>query len=100
MTAFTDIPLVDIAALGRGDPAADRAVAEAIFRASRDVGFFYIVNHGVPAPAIARAVAAAEGYFALPETVKQRVSVACRPCGFFRVGGGTKISRCQAGPQE
>ena len=100
MTAFTDIPLIDIAGLGRGDAAADQAVAEAICRAAREVGFFYVTNHGVPAATIERAIDAAQRFFALPETVKQRVPVDARHRGFLGLGGAKMYSGAKADLKE
>ncbi len=100
MTAFTDIPLIDVAAFGRGDTPADGRIAEAIFRASRDVGFFYIVNHGVPPAVAERAIGAAQKFFALPEAVKQRVPVNPRHRGFLGLGGAKMYSGAKADLKE
>lgn len=46
-TAFDSIPAIDIAPLFGSDTAAQEATAEELGRAARDVGFFYVVNHGI-----------------------------------------------------
>ena len=46
-TAFDSIPAIDIAPLFGSDTAAQKATAEELGRAARDVGFFYVVNHGI-----------------------------------------------------
>ncbi|HZU63754.1 MAG TPA: 2-oxoglutarate and iron-dependent oxygenase domain-containing protein, partial [Novosphingobium sp.] len=45
-------------------------IAEEIWAASADIGFFQLVNHGIPEDAIAQAFALAERFFALPQDVK------------------------------
>ncbi|NUR88891.1 MAG: 2-oxoglutarate and iron-dependent oxygenase domain-containing protein, partial [Nonomuraea sp.] len=49
---MSEIPVIDIAPLLGGGPAGQ--VAEAIGRACRDSGFFYVSGHGVPAELIDR----------------------------------------------
>lgn len=46
-TAFESIPAIDISPLFGSDTAAQKATAEELGRAARDVGFFYVVNHGI-----------------------------------------------------
>ncbi|MES1951658.1 2OG-Fe(II) oxygenase [Salinisphaera sp. S4-8] len=46
-TAFESVPAIDIAPLFGDDVAAQQATAEELGRAARDVGFFYVVNHGI-----------------------------------------------------
>jgi isopenicillin N synthase-like dioxygenase len=75
-TTADRIPVIDVGPLRSGDPTALRAVADVIGRAARDMGFFTIVNHGVPADAVAAVFAAARRFFALPLEEKQRVSLA------------------------
>lgn len=69
---FSQIPIVDIATLVRGAGDA-RAVADAIGRACRDCGFFYVVGHGVDAALQARLEALAKQFFALPEASKREI---------------------------
>jgi len=42
------VPIIDIFALNSSDPKAKAAVAEKIGQACRDIGFFIVVNHGIP----------------------------------------------------
>ena len=46
-TDFQSIPAIDIGPLFAADETARRAVAEELATAARDVGFFYVVNHGI-----------------------------------------------------
>src|SRR5690606_37325265 len=46
--------------------------AEQLGKAAREVGFFYVTGHQVPAAAIERLVARSKAYFAQPLTDKMR----------------------------
>lgn len=81
------IPIIDIAALRDGsDPT---AVAEALHRASREVGFIYVANHGIPETLIQSARAAALDFFRLPEDRKSEVLVNDKHRGYLGQGGAT-----------
>lgn len=69
------LPLIDIAALGSGDAAAERHVAATLGAACRDIGFFTIVNHGVSAQQVEATFAAARAFFDRPETEKCEVAI-------------------------
>lgn len=62
-----DVPTVDLAA-------GDEAVADALWEAASDVGFFQVVNHGIPQSDIDAAFEAARGFFALPVEEKEKAS--------------------------
>jgi isopenicillin N synthase-like dioxygenase len=87
--AFTEIPVIDIAGLFSADAAARRDCGRAIGAACRDVGFFYVVNHGIAQPRIEEVFAAARRFFALPETEKMAVALARSPFmrGYFPLEG-------------
>ena len=68
---MTVLPVIDIGALRAGDEKAIRRAADEMGGAAREVGFFYITNHGIDHAMIERAYAAAEEFFALPEDVKR-----------------------------
>jgi len=68
------VPVIDLSAWGDDDRAlAD--VAARIGAACRDVGFFYVVNHGVGAELINAAFAQSKAFFALPVAEKQRIAI-------------------------
>ena len=83
----SEIPVVDIAGLVAGDPAASLAAGRAMRAASERIGFFYVASHGVPGPVIDRAFAAARAFFALPEEVKARTKVDANHRGWIGQGG-------------
>nr|WP_296773540.1 2OG-Fe(II) oxygenase family protein [Rhodococcus sp. (in: high G+C Gram-positive bacteria)] len=47
-------------------------ITEALWSAATDIGFFQVVEHGIDLNEVRRAFAAAEAFFALPETVKSQ----------------------------
>jgi isopenicillin N synthase-like dioxygenase len=80
---MTPIPIIDIAA----QPA---AVAHAIGRACRDIGFFAITGHGVAGQRIDDAFAAAAQFFAQPMEAKQRLAIGLHGHNRGYVGLGTE----------
>lgn len=79
------IPVIDIAPLLAGN----MAPAEAIGRACREIGFFYITNHGIPQALIDSVYAEAKRFFSLPPEEKEKSAIEHSAChrGWFRVGG-------------
>ncbi len=68
------LPVVDFA-LGESDAASLTRIAAAVGTACRDVGFFYVVNHGVEAALIAEAFAQSHEFFALPLADKRKLAI-------------------------
>jgi isopenicillin N synthase-like dioxygenase len=69
------LPVVDLASSGESDEASLTRIAAAVGAACRDVGFFYVVNHGVEAGLIAEAFAQSHRLFALPLAGKQALAI-------------------------
>jgi isopenicillin N synthase-like dioxygenase len=69
-----ELPVVDVSGLVRG--ADDLGAARELDRACRELGFFYVVGHGVDPALEARLESAAHELFALPEEAKQRIAMA------------------------
>jgi isopenicillin N synthase-like dioxygenase len=84
-----EIPVIDMAPFLHGDAAARREVAAKIGAAARGIGFFYIVNHGVPDALVGRVYAEARRFFDLPASVKAEIAIEKSAChrGWFMVGG-------------
>ncbi|KAL7544407.1 hypothetical protein ACHAWF_007790 [Thalassiosira exigua] len=59
------VPTIDLSA-DKGE------VARRMWDAALEVGFFYVVNHGIPQEQIDAAFAASEGFFAHPRDEKER----------------------------
>jgi isopenicillin N synthase-like dioxygenase len=69
------LPIIDLTSLGESDGAALTRIATEVGAACRDVGFFYVVNHGVQARLIAEAFAQSHRLFALPLADKRRLAI-------------------------
>lgn len=86
-TSFDDIPLIDIAPLR--DPAHFEETAQQLVQTARDIGFFYVTGHGVPADLRARAFAASRRFFDLREADKASVAVNQNQRGWMAQGQTT-----------
>ncbi len=69
-----DVPIIDIAAFRSGGAADKQAVAEAVDRACRDIGFLVIDGHGVDPELMARTRAVSRDFFDLPLQDKRRIA--------------------------
>ena len=85
------IPVIDIAPLVSGTPAQAQAVANALGRACRDVGFFYVTGHGIAPASIARVFEMSATFFAGPASIREAVSFSGPGGnrGYIRLGGET-----------
>ncbi|ETN36263.1 uncharacterized protein HMPREF1541_08540 [Cyphellophora europaea CBS 101466] len=94
------IPIVDFGEFNDSSPAATRQqIARDLVRACREVGFVYIVNHGVPADELAKAFAVSQHFYALPLSEKMK---APHPPGWevhrgYSWPGLEKVSNATAG---
>lgn len=73
------IPVVSLAGLASDDPSERAALARRVGLSCREVGFFYLVDHGVPAPVVAAAFAGARRFFREPPATKQQLSIRRSP---------------------
>lgn len=85
------LPIIDISGLSSPDPAARRAVGEALRAACLEHGFFYCTGHGVPQGLIDAALDQTKALFDLPPEVKRAVDKTLSPCnrGYEELGGQT-----------
>jgi len=83
------IPVIDFAHFLHGSTADRKAVARKIGEACRNIGFFYLINHGVPAALTEQTFAEAQRFFALPVEKKREIAIENSPChrGYFGLGG-------------
>lgn len=80
--SVTALPIVDL------DADSGQLLAS-IRKAAHDVGFFYLVGHGVPAALVTRVLDAARRLFALPQADKDAIAMVRSPHfrGYTRLGG-------------
>lgn len=69
------LPVIDISPLYQDDAEGAAQVADAIDRACRQWGFFYISGHPISAARIAELTAAAKAFFALPQARKMAIDI-------------------------
>jgi len=81
--AGEEIPILDIGPLLAGDAGAIDDVAGQIHRACTEIGFFFIVNHGMDAGIVERAFDASRQFFALPFEEKMKVRMNRHQCGYM-----------------
>ena len=83
------VPAIDLGGFLTGGPAERKRVARRIGEACRNIGFFYIVNHGVPADLRAAAFAEAKRFFDEPLARKLEIDIERSAChrGYFKLGG-------------
>jgi isopenicillin N synthase-like dioxygenase len=76
------LPVIDFADAFSSDLGKREAVAWEIHKIARDVGFFYLVNHGVQQGLIDGQFDWARRFFAAPDAVKRAVDMSLSPAGF------------------
>jgi isopenicillin N synthase-like dioxygenase len=72
-TSFTKIPLIDLSPLRDGGDNSRAEVAENICKACEEVGFLYLINHGIPQSLIADMFDVSKRFFALPLSEKNEL---------------------------
>jgi isopenicillin N synthase-like dioxygenase len=83
------IPVINLAPFLHGTSADRIATAQDIGDACRNIGFFYITDHGIPESLIAETFAQAKRFFALPAAQKAEIAIENSAChrGWFTIGG-------------
>ncbi len=92
------IPIVDIAPLRNGDNAV--GVGKALHQASSDVGFIYIINHGIPETVIETARNFALKFFRKNEAQKMTVAINSAHRGYLGPGGAKMENHLEADAKE
>ncbi|MDM4763844.1 2-oxoglutarate and iron-dependent oxygenase domain-containing protein [Galbitalea sp. SE-J8] len=67
--ALDALPILDLSDLDRGEESA-AAFRARLREVTHDVGFFYLVGHGIPQQLMAELIATSKRFFALPEAEK------------------------------
>ena len=82
---MTEIPVLDLGPYLSGDSGAEARLAEELRWAQEDVGFYYVVNHGVPPETISNAFETVADFFALPLEEKMKIQVKNNMLGYLPV---------------
>jgi isopenicillin N synthase-like dioxygenase len=84
------IPVIDYGPYFAGEKGALKRVAGEVARACENVGFFYALNHGVPAELIDRAFAASRRFHALPLTQKLALRLNDNNIGYLPINASVQ----------
>jgi isopenicillin N synthase-like dioxygenase len=88
---FSSIPLVDVTKLRKGTFAEQRAVAEELGKAAREVGFIYVTGGGIDEALFEGVLDAAKRFFALPYEEKMKVYIGNSRCHRGYVPEGEEV---------
>ena len=89
--AANEIPILDLGPLLAGQAGALDALAKQLYRASTEVGFYYLKNHGVPDSLVEQTFAESVRFHALPLEQKQGLKLDKHKIGYLEVG--TSVTR-------
>lgn len=91
---MASLPVIDLSLLD-GSPDDQRRFRDELRAATHDVGFFYLVGHGVPDDLWARMFDTARDFFALPEEQKLAIENVNSPHfrGYTRTGGERTLGK-------
>lgn len=80
---MTEIPTLDLGPYLSGDLEAREPLARSLCRVQETIGFYVVINHGVPLEPIERAYAALREFFALPLDAKLKLKIDERSVGYI-----------------
>jgi isopenicillin N synthase-like dioxygenase len=89
MTSAPTIPVIDLGAYLAGEPGALDRTAEDLRFALTKIGFYFIVNHGVPMELVRRAYAEVARFHAQPLERKMQVRIDRHNVGYLPMKGDT-----------
>ncbi|KAJ3836648.1 hypothetical protein F5878DRAFT_624630 [Lentinula raphanica] len=72
-SSFQDIPIIDVSQITNHDPSIRRTLALEIRTACIEVGFFYVINHGIPENLVEEFLSQTKEFFALPLESKLKI---------------------------
>jgi isopenicillin N synthase-like dioxygenase len=95
------LDVIDLTGLDETNPLAVRRVAAELGRACRDVGFFYIRNHGIPDALLTGIFSHAQAFFTASAAAKEEFAITRSPHNRGYVGVATEsLDRAQADVKE
>ena len=96
--AREEIPVIDLGPYLAGTPSAREQAAAALRHAYEEVGFYFIVNHGVPQSLVDDTFAAAARFHAQPLEEKLKLRINAHNIGYLPVRGSvTRHSKINEG---
>ncbi|KAK0713633.1 2og-Fe oxygenase family protein [Lasiosphaeria miniovina] len=84
--APSELPIIDVSGIFSAAQADRQAVADQIRAAATSTGFFYIANHGIPAPVTDAACSASLDFFRQPAELKEPANARHSRANQFKVG--------------
>lgn len=89
MGAADTIPVIDLGPTFADEPGAAERAAATLRLALTEIGFYYIVNHGIPVPMIAGIYREAARFHALPPEEKLAIRIDRHNVGYLPLKGDT-----------
>jgi isopenicillin N synthase-like dioxygenase len=89
MSTRDTIPVIDLGPYLAGEPGALHKAAGQLRHALTEIGFYYIVNHGIPRSRINDIFAAAARFHALPLEQKMKIRIDRHNVGYLPMKGDT-----------
>jgi isopenicillin N synthase-like dioxygenase len=76
---MTSLPIIDISAFVSGDEEAKKETASQLHKVCSEIGFFYLIGHGIPQDVINGAHEQAKKFFALDQGIKDEITIRNSP---------------------
>src|SRR4051812_5721210 len=83
--AEDEIPILDLGPYIANENGALDRLARGLYRASTEVGFYYLKNHGIPQFLIDQMFIEAKRFHALPLEEKRKIKIDQNKIGYFEV---------------
>lgn len=96
--SFTEIPTIDLSLAG--DRATEPELLDQLRHALINVGFLYVVNHGVPGDVISNVIDALPTLFALPADAKNEIALSNSPHFLGYSGDGSETTAGKSDRRE
>ncbi len=97
VTSASIIPVLDLQPLLDGDEAGVATLAAELKQALQDIGFFSIINHGVPWELVEEIYEATQTLHSLPQEQKDNITMDRTHGGYLGLGAGTSYASEIAG---
>jgi isopenicillin N synthase-like dioxygenase len=95
---FKKIPVIDISLLRNGEN--KDIVSEQLHQASKNLGFIYVKNHGIPENVIQNIRKDGLSFFRQDKTIKQEVKISTKHRGWLDFGGAKMNDNAKADLKE